>query len=110
VVALGLLAATACLTERRRAPGPVQRRLAEVGRAALSCYVVQNVVSSALCYGWGVGLAARMGGARTWWTLVLYAAVCAVVVTLAHLWLRRFGRGPLEAAWAWAYERPFRRR
>lgn len=110
LVALGLLAATACLIERRRAPGAVQRRLAEVGRAALSSYVLQNLVSSVLCYGWGLGLAARMGSARTWWTLIVYAAVCAVVVTFAHLWLRRFVRGPLEAAWTWAYELPFRRR
>jgi uncharacterized protein len=108
LVALGLLAATACLTERRRAPGAVQRRLAEVGRAALSCYVLQNLASSVLCYGWGLGMAARMDGARTWWTLLIYAAVCTIVVTFAHLWLRRFARGPLEAAWTWAYQRPFR--
>src|SRR4029450_10889149 len=54
LVALGLLAATACLTERRRAPGALQRRLGEVGRAALSCYVLQNLASSVLCYGWGL--------------------------------------------------------
>ncbi|HEX5877145.1 MAG TPA: DUF418 domain-containing protein [Actinomycetota bacterium] len=110
IVAAGLLAATACLVEARRAPGPVQRRLAEVGRTALSCYVLQNAVCSVLCYGWGLGLAARMGDARTWWTLALYPAVCMVVIACAHLWLRRYPRGPLEAAWAWAYQHPPRRR
>jgi uncharacterized protein len=102
MVAVGLLGAIACLVETRREPGVVQRRLGEVGRAALSCYVLQNVICSVLCYGWGLGLAEQMGDARTWWTLALYVAVCASVITFAHLWLRRFARGPLEALWAWA--------
>jgi uncharacterized protein len=81
-----------------------------VGRAALSCYVLQNITCSALCYGWGFGLAAGMGDARTWWTLVMYAVACALVIALGDLWLRRFARGPLKAAWAWAYDLPRRRR
>jgi uncharacterized protein len=108
VVALGLLGATACLVERRPGPGAAQRRLAEVGRAALSCYVLQNVLCCALCYGWGLGLATQMGNARTWWTLALYITVCAMVIAFAYLWLRRFTRGPLEALWAWAYQLPQR--
>ena len=58
LVAVGLLGAAACLVEVRRSPGAVRRRLAEVGRTALSCYVLQNIICSALCYGWGFGLAA----------------------------------------------------
>jgi uncharacterized protein len=106
LVAVGLLGAAACLVEVRRSPGAVRRRLAEVGCTALSCYVLQNIICSVLCYGWGFGLAARMGDMRTLWTLVLYAAVCTLVITLAHLWLRRFARGPLETAWAWVYDLP----
>jgi uncharacterized protein len=96
--------------EVRRSPGAVRRRLADVGRTALSCYVLQNIICSALCYGWGFGLAAGMGDLRTWWTLVMYAAVCTLVIALAHLWLRRFAQGPLEAAWARAYDLPRQRR
>jgi uncharacterized protein len=110
LVAVGLLGAAACLVEVRRSPGAVRRRLAEVGRTALSSYVLQNIICSALCYGWGFGLAARMGDQRTWWTLVLYAAVCTLVIALAHLWLRRFARGPLETAWTWVYNLPRRRK
>jgi uncharacterized protein len=110
LVAAGLLGAVACLIEVRRSPGAARRRLAEVGRTALSCYVLQNILCSVLCYGWGFGLAARMGDARTWWTLLLYAVVCTLVVTVAHLWLRRFPRGPLETVWAWVYEPPRRAR
>jgi uncharacterized protein len=110
LVAVGLLGAAACLVEVRRSPGAVRRRLADVGRTALSCYVLQNIICSALCYGWGFGLAAGMGDLRTWWTLVMYAAVCTLVIALAHLWLRRFAQGPLEAAWARAYDLPRQRR
>ena len=109
VVALGLLGATACLMERRRGPGAAQRRLADVGRAALSCYVLQNLICCALCYGWGLGLASRMGDARTWWTLALYLTVCTLVIAFAQAWLRRFTQGPLETLWAWAYQLPQRR-
>jgi uncharacterized protein len=110
LVAVGLLGAAACLVEMRHPPGAVQRRLAEVGRTALSCYVLQNLMCSVLCYGWGLGLAASMSDARTWWTLLLYAAVCTLVIVLAHQWLRRFSHGPLETAWTWAYHLPRRRR
>ena len=98
VVALGLLALAVEVVRRRGAPGWGRRRLAEVGRTALSCYVLQNLVASALCYGWGLGLAARVGETvRVPLTLAVYGVVVAVVLLAAHLWVRRWGRGPLEA-------------
>ena len=108
LVALGLLGLVAGAVGRRERVGQpagfVERRVSEVGRAALSCYVLQNVVASALCYGWGLGLAARMDAAvRVPGTIGLYLLVAAVVVAAAHLWLRRFERGPLEALWATSY-------
>lgn len=103
LVALGMLGAVAMLTERRRRPGAVQRRLAEIGRTALSGYVLQNVLCSILFYGWGLGLATRLGEARPWWTLVIYVTVCGVLGILAHLWLRRYRQGPLEALWTRMY-------
>lgn len=106
LVALGLLGAVAMLVERGRAPGFCQRRLADIGRMALSCYVAQNIVASALCYGWGLGLAPALWGARPWGTLALFAAVCTFVALFAHLWQRRFHQGPLERLWSWAYALP----
>jgi uncharacterized protein len=51
-VALGLLAlVTTVVLRSRRAPDPARRRLAAVGRTALSCYVAQNVLVAFLCYG-----------------------------------------------------------
>ena len=75
-----------------------------MGRTALSCYVLQNVLAGALCYGWGLGLAARFADARPWWVLGLWAGVCAVLVVAASLWLRWFDRGPLELVMHRLYE------
>ncbi|MGL5930529.1 MAG: DUF418 domain-containing protein, partial [Dermatophilaceae bacterium] len=80
VVAVGLLALVVELDARRRRTGWMTTSLTAVGRAALSCYVLQNVVASALCYGWGLGLAARLGEARVPGTVAAYLAVAAVVV------------------------------
>jgi uncharacterized protein len=109
-VAAGLLGAAACLVEVQRSPGALSRRLADVGRTALSCYVLQNIICSALCYGWGFGLTARMGDQRTWWTLMLYAAVCTLVIALAHLWLRRFAPRTARDRLGVVYDVPQRRR
>ncbi|WP_299036924.1 DUF418 domain-containing protein [uncultured Pseudokineococcus sp.] len=100
LVALGLLALVVEVVRRRQEPGAVGRRLAEVGRSALSCYVLQNLLASVLCYGWGFGLAARLGpDQRVPGTLLAYLAVAALVVLAAHGWARRGGRGPVEALW-----------
>jgi uncharacterized protein len=106
LVALGLLGlVTTIVLRSRRAPGPMRRGLAAVGRTALSCYVLQNLLGAALCYGWGLGLAARFADLRPWWVVGLWAGVCAVLLVLAPLWLRRFDRGPLELVAHRLYEK-----
>ncbi len=106
VVALGLLALVSEIVLARPAAGFLRRRMIDVGRMALSCYVMQNLVASALCYGWGVGLAARMAPAdRVPGTVALYLLVAVVITPPPLLWLRRFPRGPLELAWLWCFDR-----
>jgi uncharacterized protein len=104
LVALGLLALVVEVVGRRERLGAPGRRLAEVGRMALSSYVLQNLVTSALCYGWGLGLASRLDpGVRVPATVGVYLVVVTVVVAFAHLWLRRFDRGPVEWLWNSSY-------
>ncbi|WP_439030393.1 DUF418 domain-containing protein [Gordonia terrae] len=105
VVALGLLAWVAGYYADGRPPGRYGRTLAPVGRMALSCYVFQNAIAGAICYGWGVGLAQRLDGT----TLVpvtvgLYLAIVTMLVIVSHVWLRRFERGPLEWLWHRGYD------
>jgi uncharacterized protein len=97
LVALGLLGlGTSLVLRARRAPGPLRCGLTAVGRTALSCYVLQNVLAAALCYGWGLGLAERFAGAGPWFAVALWAGVSALLLVAAPLWLRRADRGPLE--------------
>lgn len=102
VVSAGLLALIAHLW-LGRTPGWAARRLGEVGRMALSCYVAQNLVASTLFYGWGLGLNA-LTGVRLPLTVAAYLGICAAMVLFAHLWQRRFSRGPVEWAWVRGYE------
>ena len=106
LVALGILALGTTLVSRgearseargqarpARGPGGLLRRGIEaVGRTALSCYVLQNVLASALCYDWGLGLA----GGGPWQAVAIWAGISLTLMLLAPLWLRRWPRGPIE--------------
>ena len=81
LVALGLLALVTTLVHCGIA-GPVRGGLTAVGRTALSCYVLQNVVASVLCYGWGLGLATRSADARPWWVVGAWAGISVLNVAL----------------------------
>jgi uncharacterized protein len=110
LVALGLLGLITTLAHRAAgAPGAMRRALTSVGRAALSSYVLQNLLATVLCYGWGLGLAARLDPLRPWWVPVAWAAISATMMVAGAWWLRRFSRGPLEYAWHWAWSAPQRR-
>lgn len=94
LVSLGILALGTGLVARARdaRPGVLRRGVEAVGRTALSCYVLQNVLASVLCFDWGFGLAGE-GALRA---VLLWGAVSAVLLVLAPLWLRRWPRGPIE--------------
>lgn len=97
LVALGYLALIGFAVERLHAAGRPLKALTAVGRTALSGYVLQNVLCVLACYGFGLGLAARLDGWQPWWTMALWATVSAALIAFSTLWLRRFSQGPLEA-------------
>ncbi|MGW6118712.1 DUF418 domain-containing protein [Nocardia sp. NPDC055165] len=103
-VALGILAAVAEFYLRKPRLGFAGTRLSEVGRTALSCYILQNLIAGFLCYGWGLGLAARVpDSAKAPFTVAIYLVVAVAIILFAHLWLRRFERGPVEWLWNRTY-------
>lgn len=79
---------------------PIWRRRfasgAAIGRTALSNYIGQAVIGTAIFYSWGLGLYGRLGPA---WFLLMTIAIFALEAWLSSLWLRRFRFGPLE--WIW---------
>lgn len=95
LVSLGLLALVAGVT-LSAAPGWWGRRMAELGRVALSGYIAQNVIASILFYGWGFGLNGIDPALRLPITVLAWFAIGVIILISAHLWLRRHSRGPLE--------------
>jgi len=70
--------------------------LGAVGRTAFSNYILQTLIATTLFYGHGFGLFGsidRVGQAA------IVAAIWAVQLAIAPLWLCRFRYGPLE--WLW---------
>jgi uncharacterized protein len=93
LVAVGILALGTTLVARAKTrPGLLRRGVEGVGRTALSCYVLQNVLASALCYDWGLGLA----GGGPLQAVAIWAGISLALMVLAPLWLRRWPRGPIE--------------
>ncbi|MEU6860316.1 DUF418 domain-containing protein [Glycomyces sp. NPDC046736] len=95
IVMLGFIGLTGLLVEKVRR-GPVRASLETLGRTALSGYILQNVLASAIMYGWGLGLADRFG-ANPWFVAGTWLAISAVLLVGSRLWLRRFDNGPAEA-------------
>ncbi|MGW0365489.1 DUF418 domain-containing protein [Streptomyces sp. NPDC002990] len=99
LLAVGYIGLIGIALDRLWVPRPVVTALGSVGRAALSCYVAQNVLCMLVCYGFGLGLTVRLVGtaADPWWVMGLWAAVSLALAAGSWLWLRRFERGPLES-------------
>ncbi|MFF0743411.1 DUF418 domain-containing protein [Streptomyces sp. NPDC004111] len=97
VVALGLIGLVGALLDRFGGASRTVAGLGAVGRCALSCYVLQNVLCMFLFYGFGLGLAARWADQGPWWVMGVWAAVGALLMAVSTLWLRRFAQGPLES-------------
>ncbi len=75
---------------RRLAP------LAAVGRTALSNYLLQSVICTAIFYSFGLGL---FGSIRPSVGLLLTIGIFLFQIPLSVWWLRRFQFGPVE--WLW---------
>ena len=95
LIGLGHAALIVAWCERAEARA-LPSRLAAAGRLALTNYLVQSLLCTALFYGWGLGLFGRL-------SMLELTGVVAVIVALQLVvspwWLARFRIGPLE--WAW---------
>ncbi|AZK48937.1 DUF418 domain-containing protein [Paenibacillus lentus] len=70
-------------------------KLEQVGKMSLSCYVLQNILSSFIFYGWGLGLGGKVDSAAI---VLIWLAICSFQIIFASIWLRIFKYGPMESA------------
>ncbi|MBT0567006.1 DUF418 domain-containing protein [Williamsia sp. CHRR-6] len=101
-VALALLATIAEVHLRTRRVGRVGRALALVGRMALSCYLLQNILA---LIAEQTFLRSQMFfyANRLVTTVSLWAGICVILIAFCAVWLRFFDRGPMEQIWRWAF-------
>src|SRR5690606_288274 len=59
ILSLGYLALIARMVERNERLW-IWRRLEQMGKMSLSCYVMQNLIASFIFYGWGLGLGGKV--------------------------------------------------
>jgi uncharacterized protein len=76
--------------------GWVANALASVGRMALTNYLLQSVIATAIMYHWGFGLFGEVDRAQQ---LGLVALIFLAQIIFSVFWLRAFRFGPME--WLW---------
>jgi uncharacterized protein len=97
VVAVGVLALVAHFYAGRDRTGRVGSMLALVGRTALSCYLLQNILGLVLFSDFALDLDSKMPvNLGTLNLVIAFAIVSAILIVFAKLWLSRFEMGPME--------------
>ena len=106
--AFGILALMAAFYQRRPI-GVAGRHLSLVGRMALSCYVLQNVLGRVAQRWIGSSPLSPMLDPLIG-TILMFLVIGALVILFAKVWLRFFPRGPLEYVWDVSFRFLTRRR
>lgn len=75
---------------------PVLNLLAPCGRISLSVYLTQSIVCIPLFYPFGLGWYETIGQTNSF---LFAVAFYAVLIVIAHWWVKRFYYGPVE--WLW---------
>jgi uncharacterized protein len=96
-IALAHAAAVMLLVRSGRLAGVV-RRLAAVGRMALTNYLMQTVLCTTIFYGYGLGWFGYLSRAQL---LLVVAAVWMLELAWSAPWLYVFQFGPAEWLWRW---------
>jgi uncharacterized protein len=99
-----------CLLSLNETGAKLLAPLGQVGRMALTNYVLQSVLCSFIFNGYGLGLYEKVGAAGLLgFTLVIFI----FQIWLSNWWLVRFQFGPLEWVWrslTYLQKQPFRRK
>ena len=96
-VAIGHVAVVTMICKARALPW-ITKPLADIGRMALTNYVLQTIICTTLFAGFGFGLFGQLARHQLYYIVLgiwLFEWIASV------LWLRRFRFGPLEWVWRW---------
>jgi uncharacterized protein len=97
VVAFGVLALVAHFYVGRDRTGRVGSTLALVGRTALSCYLLQNILGVVLFGDFALDLDSKMPVNLGTLNMVIgFVFIGSILIVFAKLWLRWFEMGPME--------------
>ena len=92
----GIILSGFVMLYRKARAGKWLSKFAPYGRTALTNYVVQTLIGTAILYGWGLGY---LGELRNIYTLLMAIALIALQMLVSKWWLTKFYYGPLE--WLW---------
>lgn len=84
------------LIERSRRLARVRAVFADVGRMALTNYLLQTLICTTLFYGHGLGW---FGRTERWQQALVVLAVWCVQICFTRAWLKRHSQGPFERVW-----------
>nr|WP_206703679.1 DUF418 domain-containing protein [Paenibacillus alvei] len=70
------------------------RLFENTGKMSLSCYVMQNVIASMLCYGWGLAFGGKL---NSFIIIAIWIEISVFQLWFASRWLRVFKLGPMES-------------
>jgi len=101
VLAVGYLAALAIIVVDRGADRGIRRRLAALGRIALTGYLLQSILAQVVFLGFGGYGRTALLGEPILGMLAFVVGVWVVLLAFAPWWTARFRYGPFEWMWRW---------
>ena len=101
VLAVGYLSALAVVVVDRGAERGIRRRLAALGRIALTGYLLQSILALIVFFGSGAYGRVALLGERILGMLAFVVGVWVVLLAFAPWWTARFRYGPFEWLWRW---------
>ncbi|TSB45538.1 DUF418 domain-containing protein [Alkalicoccobacillus porphyridii] len=105
VLSLGYIGLLAFLSERNWVSW-LLARFEVIGKCALSCYVLQNLLASIIFYSWGFGLAPST---NVYLIVGAWIFITVVMMLVAHIFVKTMGTGPLEWIWRKLSYAPFKK-
>ncbi|CAM3676134.1 DUF418 domain-containing protein [Marinicrinis lubricantis] len=92
ILSLGYIAVIGHLIQWKKCEW-LWKLLENAGKMSLSCYVIQNIISATIFYGWGLALGGKLNSLAI---TAVWLCICSFLLVFATLWLLRFKLGPLE--------------